>query len=543
MLRNGLATGIIFLFMGISVIPGINGNVRTIIDISRDVDIISETYYNGPQEEWNITYGGARWDQGVGLELTSNGDYVIGGTKDAIEYDNGGDCWIIKTDGSGTIEWEHTYGGPNTDWCHDICLTSDGGYAIVGATKSYGARNTDLFLVKTDFNGNEEWSKTVGGNGIDRGIAIQEISDGGFIISGMTSSFGSDEAWLIKTDENGNQIWNKTFGGNDNDGEYLVTVLETPEGGFIAAGRNYLGDTSDTLVVKTDRDGNIEWEKHIGDSNNHDAATFINHASDGGYIITGQVLHPSSEHDIYLIKVDSNGNEEWSNYYGTSFFDTGMSIEELDDGGFLITGEVSINYGPPLIHDAILIKTDSAGNELWSIVFGGAESDQGFEGHQTDDGGYIVVGVTESFGAGDKDAWLVKFSAFENQRPNKPSRPSGPTSGKSGTEYVFTSSATDPDGDQLYYLFDWGDGFTSFWLGPYESGEECSTSHIWFEIGNYEVKVKAQDSKGAESDWSDPLPISIPKTYEKYFVGLLERLFDWLEQMFGREILLGIFNF
>ena len=138
---------------------------------------------------------------------------------------------------------------------------------------------------------------------------------------------------------------------------------------------------------------------------------------------------------------------------------------------------------------------------------------------------------------------LFNKAITENNRPNKPSRPSGPTSGKSGTEYVFTSSATDPDGDQLYYLFDWGGGFTSFWLGPYESGEECSASHVWFEIGNYEVKVKAQDSKGAESDWSDPLPVSMPKTHEKPLWTLIEKIFDWLEQIFEIEILPGIFNF
>lgn len=119
-------------------------------------------------------------------------------------------------------------------------------------------------------------------------------------------------------------------------------------------------------------------------------------------------------------------------------------------------------------------------------------------------------------------------SLFQNNPPSKPNTPQGITSGKSGTEYVFTSSATDPDGDQLYYLFDWDDGFTSFWLGPFESGEECSASHIWFEQGSYQVRVKAQDSKDAESDWSDPLPVSMPLKHQT----LLERIIEWILQLF-----------
>ena len=492
----------------------------------------NEIFIDGPQEEWNKTYGSGRWDQGVGLEITYDGGYAIGGTKDAIDYDNGGDCWIIKTDSNGNIEWEKTYGGAHTDMCHDICLTYDGGYAIVGASRSFGAGDADLFLVKTDVDGNEEWSKTFGGSEDDYGIAIQQCSDEGFIISGATRSYGSDGAWLIKTDSSGNILWEKQFGG-----DYLVTVLQTLEGEYVAAGRNYYDDTSDMIVVKTDAYGNVIWEKFFGDPDCHDAATNIALTSDGDYIVTGQVKHQATEHDIVLMKIDRDGNEIWTRNFNESLsFDTGMSVEETSDGGYLIGGEVGqddANLISPFIFDSILIKTDINGNKEWSLVFGGVGSDGCFEAHQTLDGGYIALGNSESYGAGGQDIWLVKFSSFENQRPDKPSRPSGETNGKIGEEYIYTTSTTDLDGDEIFYLFDWGNGMTSFILGPYSSGEECNASGIWFDEGNYEIRVKAHDIHGAESPWSDPLAISMPKNKAFNFnFNLLEWLFDWFPNAF-----------
>jgi hypothetical protein len=253
---------------------------------------------------------------------------------------------------------------------------------------------------------------------------------------------------------------------------------------------------------------------------------WITQTFDGGYILTGQSSQARSQpEDLSLFKIDNNGNEEWRKYYGGSYFDTGVSVEQTNDNGYIVTGGFSVDASETM--DAILLKTDSTGDEEWCVTFGGVNSDECFEVHQTEDGGYIVAGLTYSYGEGGPDAWLVKFGAFGNQRPNTPLRPSGPSSGKINQEYIFTAVATDPDGDQLYYLFDFGDGVTSFWYGPYDSGEECNASHIWFEKGSYQVKVKAQDEHGGESDWSDPLPITMPKTY------CLQGSINWLINRFS----------
>jgi hypothetical protein len=180
-----------------------------------------------------------------------------------------------------------------------------------------------------------------------------------------------------------------------------------------------------------------------------------------------------------------------------------------------------------------LYKITANGEVEWRNIFGGADDDFGRDVLQTSDDGFIVIGETTSYGSGDIDGWILRFSSFNNLCPFKPSRPSGPSSGGIDEEHVYTTSTLDPNGDQVFYLFDWGDGQTSFWYGPYNSGEECSATHIWFETGSYEIRVKAQDIHGAESDWSDPLVVSMPKNKVKDFIffRLVER-YPWISSFF-----------
>jgi hypothetical protein len=130
---------------------------------------------------------------------------------------------------------------------------------------------------------------------------------------------------------------------------------------------------------------------------------------------------------------------------------------------------------------------------------------------ETEYNSYVSAGYTYTYGAGNMDIWLLNIGNINNQPPNKPAKPSGPTNGKAGEEHTYSSSTTDPDGDQIQYWFDWGNGENSGWIGPFDSGVETSASHIWNEKGNYEIKVKAKDIYGVESEWSDPLSISMPK--------------------------------
>ncbi|MCG2761366.1 MAG: hypothetical protein L6407_09160, partial [Candidatus Delongbacteria bacterium] len=306
------------------------------------------------------------------------------------------------------ITFMKTFGGSEHDEGYSAQQTTDGGYIILGDSQTtYETKTTDAWLIKTDLSGNVEWNKKYGGFSEDRGRSVQQTMDGGFIIVGYTESFGAGifDVWLFKTDENGNQEWDKTFGGTQYDMGY--SVHQTSDSGYIITGRtNSSGAGSeDVLLIKTDASGNQTWIKTFGGIGNERGYS-VHQSADGGYIITGLTHSAGAGYsDVWLIKTDNNGIEEWNKTFGGVGYDEGYSVQQTTDGGYIITGFTSAtnNYE---ITDLWLIKTDNNGVEEWNKIFSGTKPDYGWSVQQTADGGYIITGIHS--GTTGWDLWLIK---------------------------------------------------------------------------------------------------------------------------------------
>jgi len=483
--------------------------IATVIPIASSAIKNNVPFMTKPGIQWEKTYGGELIDWGNCIQQTSDGGYIISGTN----FRNAWSLWysyfyLIKIDPNGDEEWHQIFGEYNSE--HDIKSvqqTTDGGYILAGYQ---GVKfEYDAIVHKTDSEGNIVWSCTFGDpNKYDNAHCVQQTSDGGYIITGMTNSYNSSgtDALLIKLDSNGGEEWIKTLGGSGLEAGY--SVLQTSDEGFIVVGESdSFGDSGDVYLVKTDAYGNEEWNQTFGDSE-WDGGHFIDFTSDGGYVITGWHGNENFTSDVYLIKTDASGDEEWSQVFGGSEYDKGHSVQQTSEGGYFITGVYTDpeNYDP----DVYLIKTDSSGKEEWSkkIDNGGTE-DVGYFGIQTSYNEYIVAGYTGVYIEEIMDVWVIKLGG-SNHAPDAPNI-DGPTSAKKGTEYNFTFLATDFDRDEVYYYIDWGDTFSyEDWIGPYTSGDIVNVSHLFYKKGTYTIKAKVKDSSDAESEWGT-FQVNIPR--------------------------------
>ena len=359
------------------------------------------------------TYGGGDVDYGNSVQQTTDGGFIVAGQTSSFGagiYD----FYLVKTDAHGDTQWTRTYGGTNFDYGWSARQTSDGGYIIVGETQSRGAGNVDVYLVKTDANGDTVATRTFGGTGYDYGYSVQQTADSGYVIAGVTSSFGSGvrDVYLVKTNAACNTLWTTTFGGaNYEEGR---SVQQTADGGYIIAGctGSYGAGCYDFYLVKTDGNGGEMWTKTFG-SYGWEYAQSVQQTTDGGYIVVGYTDYlGAGSYDIYLVKTDSNGDRLWARTFGSDTFDLGYSVQQTADGGYVMAGcTESFSSG---YTDVYLIKTNADGDTLWTRKFGGTGSDAGYSVQQTADGGYVIAGSTESFGAGYGDVYLIKTDADGN---------------------------------------------------------------------------------------------------------------------------------
>ena len=303
--------------------------------------------------------------------------------------------------------WARTYGGVNSDEGYSVQQTSDGGYVVMGYTNSFGAGGYDVYLVKTNASGDTLWTKVYGGTQDDAGNSVQQTSDGGYIIAGYTQSFGAGDhdVWLLKTNASGDTLWTRTYGGRLIDEGN--SVQQTSDSGYVIAGHtgSFGAGYDDVYLIKTNAAGDTLWTRTFGGPV-YDFGNSVRQTSDGGYIMTGYTwAMAQSNYDVWLIKTNAAGDTLWTRTYGGMFNDRGNSVRQTLDGGYVIVG-YSNSFADS--NDVYLIKTDSSGDTLWTRTYGGYKEEVGNSVQQTMDGGYIIAGGTWSFGAGADDAWLIK---------------------------------------------------------------------------------------------------------------------------------------
>ena len=292
---------------------------------------------------WNTTFDGSWYDRGKAILETDEGGFVVLGTT--THYGDGGyNVWLVKVDANGDSLWSRTYGDPVLEERgHSIDYTSDGGYIISGATNIQSPDNADVWLIKVDSEGNEEWSRSYGGPEDERGLCVLQTLDGGYIIAGTTEDAGwrTYAIWLVRTDSVGDTLWTRKHGGS----------TET-------------------------------------------SANCLRNTTDGGYIITGLTGGAGEYTWLYLLKLDDAFNVEWSKMHGGGLFNVGNWVEQTADGGYIAVGDglyFDVNYTIPMY----ALKTDANGDSLWnrSILHGWDGRAEGV--CELSGGGYVLVGRTD----------------------------------------------------------------------------------------------------------------------------------------------------
>jgi hypothetical protein len=320
--------------------------------------------------------------------------------------------YLVRTDLNGDTMWTRTYGGDTVDIGASVQQTFDGGFIVAGWTVSFGAGGFDVYLVKADADGDTQWTRTFGGTGRDNAFSVQQTTDSGYVVAGLTASSGADsqDVFLIKTNANGDTLWTRMYGGPGKDEG--MSVQQTRDGGYIVTGetRSFGAGDYDVYLIKTDTHGDTMWTRTFGGAAWDDGLS-VQQTMDGGYVVAGMTeSFGAGARDVYLIRTDSTGAGRWVEFYGDTSDDVARSICQTADSGFIVAGS-TVPAGARG-SDVYLIRTDASGHSLWTRTYGGGSYDDGWSIQPTTDGGYIVAGQTMSYGQGLGDVYLIKTDSL-----------------------------------------------------------------------------------------------------------------------------------
>lgn len=406
---------------------------RSIFFLITIVIYVIPSFAQAPDTLWTKTYGRPDSDEGLCVQQTFDGGFIITGFTQIKDPSTGliqQFVYLLKTDEYGDTLWTKYYGSSAHHVGNFVQQTSDSGYIIAGGITHFN-NDVNAYLIKTDINGNLLWERSIGGASYDEGNCVRETTDGGYIIAGYTRSYGNNsQIYLIKTDTNGLTEWIKTYG--DDDWDEARSIQVTSEGEFIIVGYKVVatspgGADSEVYLLKTDSDGDTLWTKLYGYRTGfyRDEGWSVQQTTDGGFIIAAETWYPGGSSwliDAYLIKTAANGDTTWTRAYNIpgNNWSVPRSVWQTLDGGYIIAGYSSI---PPLNHEVLLIKINADGDTVWTKNLGknlgSFPYDEGWSVQQTTDGGYIVTGFSWNYPISDSDVYIIRLAPNPTQIENE----------------------------------------------------------------------------------------------------------------------------
>ncbi len=421
------------------------------------------SYAQTPNIAFSKYFGGNR-GEAKSIQKTTDGGYIVAGfaenaPPETTNYHGNWDGFVVKLNAAFELEWANCYGTTNAETISRIKQTSDGGYIFVGnayvhyANSTVGTTEYDYWIVKTDASGTIQWEQKYGGSKEDRACSIDETTNGEYVVSGWSGStdgvngtnYGYVDYWLVKLDTNGNIILNKKYGGSDDDHGYAAVVNN--DGSIVMAGESFSENNQVTCtnpiicessfwIFKTNTLGNIVWSKCVG--SHYSGANYFNRpynilkTSDDGYIVIGRGWDSSIENtygasDFWAVKYDSNGDQQWRGHYGGSGQDEAYSVRQTTDGGYVLVGStysenglVTVNLGNYSYQNGWMIKLNAAGVLEWQKSAG--SSSFGYDLFndvvQISNNEYAIVGKAgnandDCIGSNGRGFWITKIN-YEN---------------------------------------------------------------------------------------------------------------------------------
>jgi len=358
---------------------------------------------------WAATYGGRSGESAWSINPTSDGGCAVAGWSYSFAQGDD-DFWVLKLSQDGAVQWQKSYGGYDDEAADLIYPTSDGGYAMTGYAASFGG--LDAWVLKLGHDGSIEWQKAYGGRSEDEAVSIQETLDGGYILAGETRSFGAGDwdVWILKLDASGAIQWQKTYGGQGTDTCSADPIVQTSDGGYVVTGytESFGAGNSDVWVLKLDENGTIEWQKTYG-GRGYEEAHAMRQTLDGGYVVAGYTdsFGSDDDWDVWILKLDARGAVVWQKTFGGPGNDVTWSVHQTTDGGCIAAGSTE-SFGAGQ-RDVWLLKLSDDGAVQWQRTYGGQGRDEGESVRQAPHGGYWVGGGTQSFGAGAYDFWVLRL--------------------------------------------------------------------------------------------------------------------------------------